>query len=65
MVEITEIECPICNKGKIKIAEYPSYFSSRKGFVGKRVNFYVNGRFDVLNNCNNCNATIREIKDKL
>jgi Zn finger protein HypA/HybF involved in hydrogenase expression len=65
MVEIIEIDCPVCEKGKIKIVESHGYFTSRKGFVGRSVNVYHQGHTAVLNDCPKCHAKIREIKAKL
>ena len=63
MVEIIEMDCPICDKGKISISEIHGYMSSRKGFVGRSVRVWNKGFIEVLSEeCPECHANQKELE---
>ncbi len=67
---IEEIECPFCNKGKIKVLYKPSmirFTASSSASVGtKRKAFRTQEKYEVLvNKCPNCGKTKKEIEKRL
>jgi Zn finger protein HypA/HybF involved in hydrogenase expression len=63
------MECPFCEKVKIKVRHIPSVKSRSKSTtrtMGSRTNFHVSKEvYDVMEDCPNCHKTKEEIQKRL
>jgi len=60
---ISEIECPNCGKGIIKIWITPSYSIRRRGFTGRSYNEFHRSKVEILSEfCPKCKISKKELK---
>jgi len=60
-----ELECPFCNKGRVKVFHKEGYLQGRKSHIaaGNKVKFYkMPDIYDVLEDCPNCGKKAKEIQ---
>jgi len=60
-----ELECPFCNKGRVKVFHKEGYLQGRKSHIaaGDKIKFYkMLDTYEVLEDCPNCGKTAREIQ---
>lgn len=64
MVEEFELDCPFCNKGKIKVLHLPfiSRTSMGKCRAGRGGKVFSKERYEILAGCSNCGKPKKEIE---
>lgn len=63
------MECPFCEKAKIKVRHKPSVSMKKRsvtGAMGSRYSFHQSKEiYDVMEDCPNCGKTRKEIQKRL
>lgn len=64
----TEIECPFCGKGKIRMFHQEGYMQARKSSISNKSSFSyhrVGDSYIVQNGCSECGKSVKEVQKAL
>ena len=62
----TELKCPFCNKGKVKVFHKEGYLQAHTSRIsaGAKTTYHrVPDKYEVLEDCPNCEAKKKDIQD--
>jgi len=65
--EETVMDCPFCQKGKIKVFHKEGYFQARTSRISNKSStkqYYVPDQYDILEGCPECGKTKKQIQDE-